>query len=272
MSRRMVPSVRDAMIGSEMPSIHTRVRRPSPRSSPCSGSRAKIRSARANFPKPSAIIRGSAATRRSSHLAIADDRIAGRSLSRSSPEVSGGAPRPARDGARSGTVRQRAADRPVLGWNVTVIRCGLCTRTSSATKVSGSVHRPCASTTRTRSAPTGTAVRCHRPSPQPTTRVCARSARVSDQPSPSGTASTARGGHPVVARRTGRRPRPAGPARPAARPAGRRRPPGPEKAGSRWAQTRSSSGCITSVSLVMTTTASCSGRIRQNCPNAPSAR
>ena len=62
MSRRMVASVREAINGSVTPSIQTRVRRPSPRSSPVILSRAKMRSARANFPKPRATMRESDAT------------------------------------------------------------------------------------------------------------------------------------------------------------------------------------------------------------------
>ena len=62
MSRRMVASVREAINGSVTPSIQTRVRRPSPRSSPVIRSRAKMRSARANFPKPRATMRESDAT------------------------------------------------------------------------------------------------------------------------------------------------------------------------------------------------------------------
>ena len=65
MSRRIVTSVRAAMIGSLTPSTQTLVRWPSPRASPTSGSKAKIRSDRANLPKPSETIRGSDATRRS---------------------------------------------------------------------------------------------------------------------------------------------------------------------------------------------------------------
>lgn len=61
-SRRMVPSVLDAVKGSATPSIQTRVRRPSPRSSPVIRSSAKIRSARANLPNPNATIRVSDAT------------------------------------------------------------------------------------------------------------------------------------------------------------------------------------------------------------------
>src|SRR4051812_34059571 len=63
MSRRIVTSVREAINGSATPSIQTRVRRPSPRSSPVMRSRAKMRSARANFPKPRATMRESDATR-----------------------------------------------------------------------------------------------------------------------------------------------------------------------------------------------------------------
>jgi hypothetical protein len=62
MSRRIVISVLEAIKGSVTPSIQTRVRRPSPRSSPVIRSNAKIRSARANFPKPNATIRESDAT------------------------------------------------------------------------------------------------------------------------------------------------------------------------------------------------------------------
>src|SRR6476620_3288903 len=51
MSARIVRSVREAISGSPMPSTQTRVRRPSPRSSPI-GSSAKMRSARAYFPCP----------------------------------------------------------------------------------------------------------------------------------------------------------------------------------------------------------------------------
>ena len=45
-----------------MPSTHTLVRRPSPRSSPSRGSSAYIRSARANLPKPKEIMRDSGGT------------------------------------------------------------------------------------------------------------------------------------------------------------------------------------------------------------------
>ena len=62
MSRRMVASVREAINGSVTPSIQTRVRRPSPRSSPVIRSRANMRSARANFPKPRATMRESDTT------------------------------------------------------------------------------------------------------------------------------------------------------------------------------------------------------------------
>jgi hypothetical protein len=65
MSRRIVTSVRAATIGSLTPSTQTLVRWPSPRSSPTSGSKAKIRSDRTNLPKPSETIRGSDATNRS---------------------------------------------------------------------------------------------------------------------------------------------------------------------------------------------------------------
>src|SRR5664279_3211659 len=60
MSARMVRSVRAATTGFAIPSTQTRVRRPSPRSSPRIGSRAKILSARAYFPKPRNTMRGSA--------------------------------------------------------------------------------------------------------------------------------------------------------------------------------------------------------------------
>src|SRR4051812_26233628 len=63
MSDRIVRSVREATTGFGMPSIHTRVRWPSPRSSPRIGSSAKILSSRAYFPKPRKIMRGSAAMR-----------------------------------------------------------------------------------------------------------------------------------------------------------------------------------------------------------------
>ena len=62
MSRRMMTSVREAISGSATPSIQTRVRRPSPRSSPVIRSSAKMRSARANLPKPKATMRESDAT------------------------------------------------------------------------------------------------------------------------------------------------------------------------------------------------------------------
>ena len=62
MSRRIVTSVLEAIRGSVTPSIQTRVRRPSPRSSPVIRSSAKMRSARANLPKPRATIRVSDAT------------------------------------------------------------------------------------------------------------------------------------------------------------------------------------------------------------------
>lgn len=78
MSRRMVPSVREAIKGSEMPSIQTRVRRPSPRSSPVIRSRAKMRSARANLPKPKATIRVSDATPTSWHPAATQTSLFGR--------------------------------------------------------------------------------------------------------------------------------------------------------------------------------------------------
>ena len=68
MSRRIVTSVLDAINGSATPSIQTLVRRPSPRSSPVIRSRAKMRSARANLPKPNATIRESDATSPSWHL------------------------------------------------------------------------------------------------------------------------------------------------------------------------------------------------------------
>src|SRR6476646_6691698 len=51
MSVRIVRAVREAISGSAIPSTQTRVRRPSPRSSPI-GSSAKMRSARAYFPCP----------------------------------------------------------------------------------------------------------------------------------------------------------------------------------------------------------------------------
>ncbi len=66
-SRRIVTSVREAINGSATPSIQTRVRRPSPRSSPVIRSRAKMRSARANLPKPNATMRESDATQPSCH-------------------------------------------------------------------------------------------------------------------------------------------------------------------------------------------------------------
>ena len=62
MSRRIVISVLEAIKGSVTPSTQTRVRRPSPRCSPVIRSKAKIRSARANLPKPNATMRESDAT------------------------------------------------------------------------------------------------------------------------------------------------------------------------------------------------------------------
>src|SRR5215475_144261 len=53
-SRAIAPSERDATIGCSMPSTCTNVRRPSPRSSPSSGTSAYTRSARTNLPYPSA--------------------------------------------------------------------------------------------------------------------------------------------------------------------------------------------------------------------------
>src|SRR6516162_9909657 len=66
MSARIVRSVREAISGSAMPSTHTRVRLPSPRSSPI-GSSAKIRSARAYLPCPRKTI--AAISDRLDHLA-----------------------------------------------------------------------------------------------------------------------------------------------------------------------------------------------------------
>src|SRR5438093_2297913 len=58
MSIRIVRSVREATIGSGMPSTQTRVLRPPPRSLPRIGSRAYTLSARAYLPKPRKTIFG----------------------------------------------------------------------------------------------------------------------------------------------------------------------------------------------------------------------